>query len=63
MNKVSCEIIRDMLPLYNDKLCSEDCKRMLEDHLLECNNCKVELEKLQDEIYISEEYIVEDKKT
>ena len=42
MNK--CNVIRDLLPLYADKVCSEDSKEMVEEHLAECNECKQELE-------------------
>ena len=34
MSKVSCEIIKDILPLYYDNVCSDDSKRMVEEHLL-----------------------------
>lgn len=42
MNK--CNVIRDLLPLYADKVCSEDSKVMVEEHLAECKECKQELE-------------------
>ena len=42
MNK--CNVIRDLLPLYADKVCSEDSKEMVEEHLAECQECKQELE-------------------
>ncbi|MEO4055176.1 zf-HC2 domain-containing protein [Solibacillus sp. CAU 1738] len=63
MSKVSCEIIRDMLPLYYDSVCSDESKRMVEEHLAKCNNCKMELEKIQDEIHIPEKNIIENKKS
>ena len=34
MSKVSCEIVKDMLPLYYDNVCSDDSKRMVEEHLV-----------------------------
>ncbi|MDO7486876.1 zf-HC2 domain-containing protein [Peribacillus frigoritolerans] len=61
MRKVSCEIIKDMLPLYYDSVCSDDSKRMVEEHLSECNNCKVEFKKIQDEIHIPEKSIIENR--
>lgn len=60
-NKVSCEIIKDMLPLYYDEVCSDDSKRMVEEHLSECNNCKMELEKIQNEIHIPKNNIIENR--
>ncbi|MEM5009817.1 zf-HC2 domain-containing protein [Niallia taxi] len=60
--KISCEIIKDILPLYYDNVCSDDSKNMVEEHLRECHNCKMELEKLQDEIHVPEKTIVENRK-
>ena len=50
MGKVSCNIIKDMLPLYYDHVCSNDSQRMVEEHLSECDVCKRELERIQDDI-------------
>ena len=61
LEKASCEIIKDMLPLYYDNVCSDDSKRMIEEHLSQCNNCKVEFEKIQDEIHSPEKSIMENK--
>jgi predicted anti-sigma-YlaC factor YlaD len=41
--KVSCEIIKDLLPLYHDGVCSNESKAMVEEHLAECDNCMKEL--------------------
>lgn len=38
--KNNCEIIRDLLPLYCDGVCSEASKRAVEEHLEECAVCK-----------------------
>ena len=37
--KLSCEVIKDLLPLYYDKVCSEETKVIVEEHLNECENC------------------------
>lgn len=42
--KISCEIIKDLLPLYHDDVCSLETKAMVEEHLAECNECKNELD-------------------
>ena len=47
MSKVSCEIIKDLLPLYFDDICSDDSKRFVENNLVDCEECKLELEKIQ----------------
>lgn len=38
--KIKCEIIQDLLPLYHDKVCSEESSKLVENHLNECENCK-----------------------
>lgn len=42
MNK--CEIVKDLLPLYADCICSESSKELVEEHITACENCKNELE-------------------
>ena len=37
--KYPCEIIRDLLPLYIDDVCSEESRRAIENHLAECEEC------------------------
>ena len=37
---MKCEIIRDLIPLYLDKVCSEDSRKLVEEHLAECSECK-----------------------
>jgi hypothetical protein len=57
MNKISCDIIKDILPLYYDNVCSDDSKKMVEEHLAECNTCKSELDKIKTDIKIPKETI------
>ena len=44
---MECEIIRDLLPLYADDVCSESSKRLVEEHIKDCEKCKKELESIQ----------------
>ena len=37
---MKCEIIRDLIPLYLDDVCSEESKKLVEDHLSECKECR-----------------------
>ena len=46
MNK-ECEVIRDLLPLYADDVCSETSRGLVEEHLQECPDCSAMLEKLR----------------
>lgn len=38
--KYPCGLIQDLLPLYLDKVCSEESKQIIESHLDECSACK-----------------------
>ena len=40
MKKMSCEVILDLLPLYEDGCCSKESKRIVEEHLQECECCR-----------------------
>ncbi len=45
--KNSCDVIRDLLPLYADDACSNDSRKMVEEHLAECPDCGTVLRRLQ----------------
>ncbi|MDR1542385.1 MAG: zf-HC2 domain-containing protein [Clostridiales bacterium] len=45
---ISCEVIKDLLPLYHDGVCSDESKSMVEEHLLGCDGCKIELQAIAD---------------
>ena len=45
--KTDCEIIRDLLPLYVDDICSEKSRELVEEHLQECAECSDLLSKLK----------------
>ncbi|MDE7280569.1 MAG: zf-HC2 domain-containing protein, partial [Ruminiclostridium sp.] len=51
--KISCEIIKDLLPLYNDGVCSNESAELISEHLKECSECTAELERLREEIPLS----------
>ncbi|WP_066638582.1 zf-HC2 domain-containing protein [Desulfolucanica intricata] len=55
MSKISCEIIKDLLPLYYDEVCSSESKKMVEGHLAECSSCKRELDRIKTDIKIPKE--------
>ena len=40
MKKISCNIIRDILPLYLDDVVSDETKQMVEEHLQSCASCR-----------------------
>jgi predicted anti-sigma-YlaC factor YlaD len=45
--KMSCEIIKDLLPLYLDGVCSDDSRTAVEEHLAVCEHCRAELQAMQ----------------
>lgn len=49
--KYSCEMIKDLLPLYYDDVCSDSSKQVVEEHLSECSSCKTTLKKMEDNTY------------
>lgn len=51
--KISCEIIKDLLPLYYDGICGNDSKALVEEHLTSCDSCKVELQAMEDALPIN----------
>ncbi len=48
MNKYDCEIIKDLLPLYADNVCSEKSANIVEEHLNDCSECSEELRKIKE---------------
>lgn len=52
MSKISCHIIQDILPLYVDGIVSEDTKKMVEEHMQECESCRREAEHMQERIVL-----------
>lgn len=47
---ISCKIIKDLLPLYHDGVCSEESKNMVEEHLKQCESCRNELQAMNSEL-------------
>ena len=50
MAKIPCEIIRALLPLYKDDICSEKSRNAKEEHIKECESCRTYLKKMEGEI-------------
>lgn len=55
---LKCEVIRDLLPLYIDECCSDESRRLVEEHLKECSECRQLLCAMTQEVGID----VEEKK-
>lgn len=52
MKKISCDIIKDVLPLYLDGVVSEDTREMVEEHLCSCDSCRREAEVLKQDLVL-----------
>lgn len=49
---ISCDSIRDLLPLYAEDLVSEDSRKLVDEHLCACDSCVKALGKIKKEAYI-----------
>ena len=45
---MECDVIRDLLPLYADEACSEKSRALVNEHLLDCADCRAMLEKIKE---------------
>ncbi len=52
MEKISCSIAKDLMPLYMDGVLSEETTEVMKDHLEGCENCRNEYEIMEQEWYL-----------
>jgi hypothetical protein len=52
MTKISCNIIKDILPLYLEDVVSDDTREMVEEHLQSCQSCRNEVTALKQNIVL-----------
>ena len=45
--KLSCDVIRDILPLYAEDMVSKATREVVDAHICECSACEKELEELK----------------
>lgn len=45
--KITCNVIRDLIPAYVDDALSEDSRALVDEHLGECEECRAYLAELQ----------------
>ena len=51
--KISCEIIKDLLPNYIEKLTSEETNEYIEEHLKNCEECQKMLNNMQENLNLN----------
>lgn len=62
--KIPCEVVKDLLPLYHDNVCSDESRTIIEEHLLECDTCKKYLDDMDgDFIQTNDEKAAEQAKS
>lgn len=42
----NCDIIKDLLPLYADEVCSDESRKLVAEHITKCSDCRNMLEKM-----------------
>lgn len=52
--RLDCEIVRDLLPLYHDGIVSETTKIAVEEHLQDCGSCRGKYEGLCEDLPLTE---------
>lgn len=50
MGNIPCDLIKDLLPLYTDDVCSEQTKHTVEEHLSTCERCRKIYEDMQEKL-------------
>lgn len=54
---LSCDVIQDLLPLYEDDCCSEKSRSLVEEHLKECMDCQKKSKSFQAALPFSEDVL------
>lgn len=57
MDKVTCEIIQDLLPLYCDGVCSEESRKLIQSHIHDCDRCREELRLMNQPMNLAEDAV------
>ena len=45
--KLNCNVIHDLLPLYVDRICSDESRELVDEHLAGCRDCSVLLKQMR----------------
>ncbi len=51
--KFNCEIVKDLLPLYADEVCSEESRKAVAEHIGGCPGCRTMLQNMSRDITIN----------
>lgn len=53
--KLPCKVIEDILPMYHDKVCSEESAALVEEHLRDCPQCSQMLSDLRADLIVPDD--------
>jgi len=53
MTKTHCDLIQDLLPLYVDDACSEQSKLEIDEHVMECSECREQLAAMVQSLFLT----------
>lgn len=56
MTKTHCDLIQDLLPLYVDDACSEQSKLIIDEHVMECRECRDQLTAMKQSLFVTESH-------
>ena len=62
---MKCEVVKDLMPLYVDGLCSEETTGEIREHIKECELCRKKMQELEmpiEDITLEEEISIEPMK-
>jgi len=51
---VKCSVIRDLLPLYEEKICKAETVKLVAEHLKSCSDCKMIYDDMHEDIGLKE---------
>ena len=61
MKQIECDVIKDLLPSYIDKVSSKATNDLVEEHIKNCKSCESKLKEMNKEIDVKPIYIQEEK--
>ena len=53
MMQKNCDLIKDLLPLYADEVCSEESRKAVAEHISGCSTCRSMLEKMNKQLVVN----------
>ena len=54
MNNISCDVIQDLMPVYIERMCSTESRKLVEAHMAECEDCRQVFRAYTDETIVRE---------